>query len=261
MVGNSNWFQPSVWLRVFDMLWFHCCLFSTNSRGMWDRSHRKCHYSKLSTFAFYCQLAYSVIHNLEILQVSLLLLNPTLQYLHCDRTRGRVWFAPELKLPQTSLQTRLNTGTDCTASAYIAGILCSWIHGLILTCDPGSGCLIWSPFSAPTARLQSPSSTDSCSEFFFLFPPFLIPSWFEDAPWKNTKPSHTLKSGVPRATLKLDLKGQCCTDHLPSASGELRVRKPGFECHKCYSSVCIWKHTHNENAFHQSSLQQLLKTA
>lgn len=127
MVGNSNWIQPSLWLQVFDMLWFHCCLFSIDSRGMRDRSHKKCHYSKLSTFAFYCQLAYSVVHNLQILQVSLLLLSATLQYLHYDRTRGRVWFAPELK-SQTSLQIQLNTGTDCTASAYIAVILCSWSH-------------------------------------------------------------------------------------------------------------------------------------
>lgn len=128
MVGNSNWIQPSVWLQVFYMLWFHCCFFSIDSRGMWDRSHKKCHYSKLSTFAFYCQLAYSVIHNLQILQVSLLLLSAALQYLQYDRTRGRVWFAPELKLSQTSLQTQLNTGTDCTASAHIAVILCSWSH-------------------------------------------------------------------------------------------------------------------------------------
>lgn len=146
MVGNSNWIQPSVWLWVFDMLWFHCCLFFIDSRGVWDRSHKKCHYSKLTTFAFYCQLAYSVIHNLQILQVSLLLLSATLQYLHCSRTRGRVWFAPKLKLSQTSLQTHLNTRTDCTASAYTAVTLCSWSHGLILTCNPGSGCLILKSF-------------------------------------------------------------------------------------------------------------------
>lgn len=194
------------------MLWFHCCLFFIDSRGMWGRPRKKCHYSKLSTFAFYCQLASSVIHNLQILQVSLLP-SATLQYLHWDRTRGRVWFAPELKLSQTSLQIQL-------------------IRGQIAVL------------------------------FGLFFSPSPIPSWFEDAPWKNTKPSPYTEVWGPKSCTEAGSEGivphRAWQDHLPSASGEIRVRNPGFECS---SSVCTWKHTHNENAFHQSSLQQLLKTA
>lgn len=195
-----------------------------------------------------------------------MLLSATLQYLHCDRTRGRVWFAPKLELSQTSLQIQLTWGQ---IALPVLTLQLSSVHGAM----GWSSCLIqvqdawsWSPFSAPTARIQPPSSTDSCSDFCFvgfvsLSNPFMI--W--GCTLKNHKAvpyaevwgpkSHTEAEGTVSEGTVLH---RACQDHLPSASGETRVNKSGFECP---SSVCTWKNTHNENGFHQSSFQQLLKTA
>lgn len=41
-------------------------------------------------------------------------------YLAVFKNQMQCWFAPELKPSQTSLQNQLDTGTDCTGSAYMA---------------------------------------------------------------------------------------------------------------------------------------------
>lgn len=176
MIGNR--IQPSVWLQVFDIFWFHVAsLVLIDSRGTWDRSHKKCHHCKLSTFAFTvnCPVLYFVIYKPQKCYCCCWVL-PCSTY--ATTTKSSAGFAPELKLSQTSLQTQLDIGTDRTVSAYMTVISCSCTCGLIPKWDPRSGCPILKSLlstNIASARIQPPPSTHSCSEFWVFSPFFSSP--------------------------------------------------------------------------------------
>lgn len=124
----------------------------------------------------------------------------------------------------------------------------------------------WRPCSVPTQHLpgSSPHLLLIPAQGFGFFFLFFLSNPLDNLrmrPEKNSRPFHTQKSGVPKAALKLGLRGWCCAEldrpHPLSASGEISASEQGFQCK---SFVYTWTHTHNENAFHKSSLQQLLKT-
>lgn len=173
MIGNRSRIQPSVWLQVFEIFWFHVAsLVLIDSRGTWDRSHKKCHHCKLSTFAFTvdCPVLYFVIYKPQKCYCCCWVV-PCSTY--TTTAKSSAGFAPELKLSQTSLQTQLDIGTDCTVSAYVTVISCSCTCGLIPEWDPRSGCPVLKSLlstNIASARIQPPPSTHSCSEFWFFSP-------------------------------------------------------------------------------------------